>query len=204
MLSSVSNTFDPVCFANALVNDASASMMKMLIGSTTAKPPDEVDDLWSDKQWHVTIDLNDMASILELLDSEYERFGLEVSATVSGKAKGVTPKLLLKIWSTDLEAAKRTINVTTQYLKHEESNHLIRRYLTNNRMLQYKRINTHFFMDKFFVTSKAKSYRGKKIMQLFVSDTGLFYVYAMKSKSEIPDAVKAFAKCFIFGFLTMN
>ena len=31
-------------------------------------------------------------------------------------------------------------------------------------------------------------------MQLFVSDTGLIYVYPMKSKSEIPDAVKAFAK----------
>ena len=31
-------------------------------------------------------------------------------------------------------------------------------------------------------------------MQLFVSDTGFMYVYPMKSKSEIPDAVKAFAK----------
>ena len=31
-------------------------------------------------------------------------------------------------------------------------------------------------------------------MQLFVSDTGFIYVYPMKSKSEIPDAVKAFAK----------
>ena len=31
-------------------------------------------------------------------------------------------------------------------------------------------------------------------MQLFVSDTGFTYVYPMKSKSEIPNAVKAFAK----------
>ena len=31
-------------------------------------------------------------------------------------------------------------------------------------------------------------------MQLFVSDTGFMYVYPMKEKSEIPNAVKAFAK----------
>ena len=39
VLSSVSNTLDPVHFADALVNDAAASMMKMSIGSTTAIPP---------------------------------------------------------------------------------------------------------------------------------------------------------------------
>ena len=31
-------------------------------------------------------------------------------------------------------------------------------------------------------------------MQLFVSDTGFMYVYPMKLKSEIPMAVKVFAK----------
>ena len=56
ILSSVSNTLDPVTFADALVNDAAALMMKMSIGSTTAQPPDEVDDLWGDEPWHVTID----------------------------------------------------------------------------------------------------------------------------------------------------
>ena len=49
-------------------------------------------------------------------------------------------------------------------------------------------------MDTFHVTAKAKSSCGNKHMQLFVSDTGFIYVYPMKSKSEIPDAVKAFAK----------
>ena len=70
ILSSVSNTLDPVTFADALVNDAAASMMKMSIGSTTAQPPDEFDDLWGDEPWHVIIDLNDLEESLDLLESE--------------------------------------------------------------------------------------------------------------------------------------
>ena len=70
VLSSVSNTLDPVTFADALVNDAAASMMKMSIGSTTAQPPDEVDDLWGDEPWHVTIDLNDLEESIDILESE--------------------------------------------------------------------------------------------------------------------------------------
>ena len=61
-------------------------------------------------------------------------------------------------------------------------------------MLRYKCINTHFFLDSFFVTAKAVLERKSTFMQLFVSDTGLMYVYPMKSKSEIPMAVKVFAK----------
>ena len=63
-------------------------------------------------------------------------------------------------------------------------------------MLRYKRIQTHFFMDTFQVTGKAISQRGNRYMQLFVSDTGFMFVYPMKLKSEIINAVKAFAKDF--------
>ena len=61
-------------------------------------------------------------------------------------------------------------------------------------MLRYKRIDTHFFMDSFLVTAKAVLERKNTCMQLFVSDMGFMYVYPMKLKSEIPMAVKAFAK----------
>ena len=61
-------------------------------------------------------------------------------------------------------------------------------------MLCYKRINTHFYMDTFFTTRKVKLYRGNTCIQSFVSDTGFIYVYPMKNKLEISDAVKAFAK----------
>ena len=49
-------------------------------------------------------------------------------------------------------------------------------------------------MDTFSVTAKATSQRGNRYMQLFVSDVGYMYVHPMKAKTEIIDAVKAFAK----------
>ena len=73
---------------------------------------------------------------------------LEVSVA-AGRAKGVTPERTSNIWSIDIETAKRTIVLTSQHVKHEGSNHLKRRYSTNDRMLRYKRIRTHFFMDTF-------------------------------------------------------
>ena len=52
-----------------------------------------------------------------------------------------------------------------------------------------------FYMDTFFVTKKAgKSTRGHKCMQLFVTDKGFIHVVPMKSKSEVPKALKEFAK----------
>ena len=81
-----------------------------------------------------------------------------------------------------------------QYLKHEGSDHLFSNYATNDRMLRYMRINTHFFMDTFHVTGKAVSQRGNKHMQLFESDIGFVFVYQMKLKSEIPNVVQAFAR----------
>ena len=58
-------------------------------------------------------------------------------------------------------------------------------------------------MDTFFVTKKAKSARGFTMMQIFVSDKGFVKVYGMKSVTEIPAAIRLFAKevgapnCFV-------
>ncbi len=50
-------------------------------------------------------------------------------------------------------------------------------------------------MDTFFATSKAgKSSRGNTCCQLFVTDKGFVYVVPMKTKSEVMQAVKQFAK----------
>ena len=49
-------------------------------------------------------------------------------------------------------------------------------------------------MNTFPVTAKAISERGNRYIQLSVSDVGYMYVHPMKEKSEIIDAVKAFAK----------
>ena len=49
-------------------------------------------------------------------------------------------------------------------------------------------------MDPFHVTAKAVSQQKNRYMQLIVSDTGFVYVYPMKLKAEIVNAVKAFVK----------
>ena len=62
-------------------------------------------------------------------------------------------------------------------------------------MLRYKRIAEYFFMDTFFATKKAgKSSRGHSCCQLFVTDKRFIYAVPIKSKAEVLQAVKQFAK----------
>jgi hypothetical protein len=118
-----------------------------------------------------------------------------LSAAHAGRPKGVKAKHLSKIWKIDLEDAERTLGVTTQHSKRTDNPLLARNYSTNDRMLRYKRINEYFFMDTFFATKKAgKSSSGHTCCQLFVTDKGFVYVVPMKSKSEVLQAVKQFAK----------
>ena len=50
-------------------------------------------------------------------------------------------------------------------------------------------------MDTFFATKKAgKSSRGHSCCQLFVTNRGFIYVVLVKSKAEVLQAVKQFAK----------
>ena len=46
-----------------------SSMMKMSIGKTTVEYPNEVEDLWGDEFWHVTVDLNDLEKGLYIQES---------------------------------------------------------------------------------------------------------------------------------------
>ena len=184
---SVSNTLDPQTFYDALKAQTAFSKFKMSVGVTRIISPEEENDLQTNnKPWNVFIDISSLESTVEDLEREI--------AAAATRAKGVTPERLSKIWSIDIETAKRTIDLTSQYVKHEGSHHLKHRHSTNHRMLQYKQIRTHFFMDTIQVTAKAISQQKNPYMQLFVSDTGIFYVYPMKVKTEIVDAVKAFAK----------
>ena len=195
-LALVNAVLDPVLFAKAVHNEAAISKFKMSIGSTSALPPDEVDDLWYDEPLTFQVDLNDLKS--SLIDFE-EQMGKSNVAAVGTSSRGVSPEHLSKLWGIDVETARKTIDITSQHCKHDHPDHLRRQYSMNDRMLRYKRINTHFFMDTFFVTGKAISQRGHKCMQLFVSNKGFVYVVPMKDRNEIPKALKEFAK--EIGFL---
>ena len=121
VLPSVSNTLDIATFANAVSNAAATSKFKVSVGSTSVIPPDEDDDLWSDSEpISMMVDLND-------LEASFDSLEARISA-VGKAAKGVSAEHLSKVWSIDLDTAKKTIDLTTQLCKHGESDHLRRQY----------------------------------------------------------------------------
>jgi hypothetical protein len=139
-------------------------------------------------------EVNDNLSCIEIGSLNFDD-SFEASATFAGRAKGVNPSRLAKVWRINLDTAKRTIESTTQLRPQAKLNSLNRNYPTNDRMLRYKRIHTHFFMDAFFATLTArKSSRGHTCMQLFVTDKGFVFLVPMKSKKQVPAALKIFAK----------
>ena len=111
---------------------------------------------------------------------------MSIGSAIGGKAKGITPEHLSKVWRIDYETAEKTLDITTQHSQRTHEPKLSGNYGTNDRMLRYKRINEHFFMDTFFATKKAgKSSGGNSCCQLFVTDKGFVYVVPMKSRSEV-------------------
>ena len=103
ILSSVSNTLDSVYAANALVSNAAASQMKISVGSTSSLPPEDKDNLWCDEPCFITLNMNDPDGMDDDID-------IQIGAA-AGRARGVSPKHLSKIWSINLETAKRTIEI---------------------------------------------------------------------------------------------
>ena len=58
IISSVSNTLDPLSFYEALETNVAVSKFNMSVGATSILEPEEPDDLWSNEEpWHVTIDI---------------------------------------------------------------------------------------------------------------------------------------------------
>lgn len=119
---------------------------------------------------------------------------LFISATHAEALKGIDPTTLSKVWKIDIETASNTLKVTSQYRKVDVDNSLSRNFSTNECMIRYKRIYTHFFTDTFFVTKKANSTKSNTCIQIFVRDKGFVFVVPMRSKSEFKDALKICCK----------
>ena len=95
--------------------------LKMVVSVTSIIEPEEVDDLWlNEEPWNVTIDISSLENMVEGLHS----LDQEVSAMTT-RAKGVTPERLSKIWSINIETPKRTIELTSQYVKHTGGDHFL-------------------------------------------------------------------------------
>lgn len=168
------------CFATALAERAHLGEYIGSVGATCGLEGSVLfPDIPSETSYHEELNLDDYM----------------MSSTEATSTKGVSAEHLSKIWRIDLESAKRTINNTSQRCVRPESGHLSRNFSTNDRMLRYRRLHDHFFMDTFFATSKAgASSRGNKCVQLFVTDKGFIYVVPMTRRSDVPKAIKAFAK----------
>ena len=195
-LANISSIFTPQSLYYTLQRSCEDSKFKSSIGATNTNTSHNIFD--SDPIPTPDNETFD-AMIKELgrgdLNSDDNFDDIMVSATHAENPKGVSADMLSKIWRIDLESAKRTLDVTSQHLHRSDNPNLSRNYSTNDRMLRYKRINQWFYMDTFFATSKAgTSTRGNSCCQLFVTDKGFLYVVPMKSKGEVPQALKQFAK----------
>ena len=120
-----------------------------------------------------------------------------ISAEHARPRRNIEAEHLSKIWRIDLNTAKITLDAISQHnTTHPESN-LTGSFTTNDRMLWYKRIKEHFFMDNFFATINMEKYlRGSRCCQLFLTDKGFVYVVPMKSKNkdDILSALKQLKK----------
>ena len=89
----------------------------------------------------------------------------EIGSTTAEGPKGVTADMLSKIWTISHEMAVKTISLTSQLNREGENTSLARNLGTNDRMLRYRQIKSHFLTDTFFVTKKETSTRGHTCMQ---------------------------------------
>ena len=72
------------------------------------------------------------------------------SADHARRPNDIDASHLSKIWRISLDSAKWTLEVTSQNSTRSNNPTLSHNFGTNNRMLRYKRIKEHFFMDNFF------------------------------------------------------
>jgi len=124
--------------------------------------------------------------------SSNDRSNFLCSAVHAETPKSINADHLSKVWQISKDQAQRTLDATTQRVRRSDDIGLSRNYPTNDRMIRYRRIQQHFFMDTFFAS--VKSLRGYTCCQLFVSDKGYVHCCNMKSKAEVPQALRLFAK----------
>ena len=121
------------------------------------------------------------------------RSNVQVSLTSSKKRSGITPEALVQNWGIGLEAAKRTVEATTQRgIRTVANASLSRRFRTNDRQLRYRRINTDVFTDT--MQSSVISKRKNKYCQLFSAPFGWARAFPMQKKSDAHEGLSTLFK----------
>jgi hypothetical protein len=101
---------------------------------------------------------------------------------------GVDVATLANNWGIGIEAAKRTRLVTTQRgIRRIFHPSLTKRYKTNDRQLQYRRMYVTMFTDTMYSTILSR--QQNKAAQIFCSDFGFARTFPMKLESEAHEAL---------------
>ena len=85
------------------------------------------------------------------------------------------------------------MDVTTQLNNKDADSTLSRRFSNNDRVLRYKRLDSLFHTDTFYI-KQVVSKQGFSMMQIFVIGKGFVKVYKMKYDKEFVKALKIFCK----------
>jgi hypothetical protein len=174
-LSSIDAFHEPLIFSAAINKRAHMSHASMALGSVSID--DSACDLFE-------------ANFSSMLATAFAT----IAAVLAGKSKAISAEHLSKVWSIPHEDAVRTLQVTTQRLRHDADSSLSRNFGTNDRAVRYKKLKSYFFSDTLFVTGKAKSSRGNICAQHFVSDKGFVAIYPMQHQRDYFLALRQFAK----------
>jgi hypothetical protein len=101
---------------------------------------------------------------------------------------GVDAETLAKNWGIGIEAAKRTRLVTTQRGIRRMSHPILKkRYKTNDRQLQYRRLSDTMFTDTMYSTIPSR--QNNKAAQICCTDFGFVREFPMKKESEAHEAL---------------
>ena len=106
-----------------------------------------------------------------------------ISSVNSKERQTMSAAKLANRWNIGLDAAKRTLDRTTQRGIRLVANPSINRRLrTNDRQLRYRRLKTNIFTDTMF--SSIKSSRNNNCAQIYCNDLQWTAVYPMVTKGE--------------------
>jgi len=116
-----------------------------------------------------------------------------VSTNTSGRSNTTTAEQLSRNWNIGLEAAKRTLKVTTQKGIRHTTQPIEQRFRTRQSQLRYNQLggrHGRFYTDTFF--SSVPTLNGNTMAQVYTNDHGYSKVYPMKLKSQTHETLSTF------------
>ena len=99
----------------------------------------------------------------------------------------ITKEILAKRWGIGLDTAHQTLSTTTQFGVRRVLHPVERRYRTRQSHLRFPTLNTKFYTDTMFSTTK--SLRGHKCAQVFTNGIGYDLFYPLRKEADAADVL---------------